>query len=96
RDEADRSVLHIGPMAQDWQRAFGFSRDGTTINMSDFDGVNLAAVKALETRTAQQAERIRTLEARNAEQAEQIRTLDARLAELRQMVQALTAAQPKP
>ncbi|MFL5382312.1 MAG: tail fiber domain-containing protein, partial [Longimicrobiaceae bacterium] len=24
RDEADRSVLHIGPMAQDWQRAFGF------------------------------------------------------------------------
>ncbi|MFL5385775.1 MAG: peptidase S74, partial [Longimicrobiaceae bacterium] len=79
RDEADRSVLHIGPMAQDWQRAFGFSHDGTTINMSDFDGVNLAAVKALETRTTQQAERIRTLE--------------AEVAELRRMVQALAARQ---
>jgi hypothetical protein len=51
RDEADRTVRHIGPMAQDWQRAFGFSADGTTINMSDFDGVNLAAVQALSART---------------------------------------------
>src|SRR5215213_5509985 len=46
RAEEDRSVLHIGPMAQDWQRAFGFSSDPTTINMSDLDGVNLAGVQA--------------------------------------------------
>lgn len=50
-DEADRSVRHIGPMAQDWARAFGFSSDTTSINMSDLDGVNLAAVKALDHRT---------------------------------------------
>ncbi|MDF1504931.1 tail fiber domain-containing protein [Roseisolibacter sp. H3M3-2] len=53
RDEEDRATRHIGPMAQDWHRAFGFNTDDRTINMSDFDGVNLAAVRALEARTAQ-------------------------------------------
>jgi hypothetical protein len=60
-------VLHIGPMAQDWQRAFGFSSDGTTINMSDLDGVNLVGVQALDARTAAQDTRIDTLEHENAE-----------------------------
>ena len=66
RDEVDRSTFHIGPMAQDWHRAFGFTTDDLTINTSDFDGVNLAAIQALERRTAelqaQQAEvaRLRT------------------------------------
>jgi hypothetical protein len=82
REEVDRSVLHIGPMAQDWQRAFGLSADATTINMSDLDGVNLAGVKALDARTTAQAERIRQLE--------------AEVAELRQMVQALVRSQPRP
>jgi hypothetical protein len=53
RDEADRTVRHIGPMAQDWHRAFPLNGDARTINMSDFDGVNLAAVRALEARTAE-------------------------------------------
>jgi hypothetical protein len=77
REEADRTVRHIGPMAQDWQRAFGLSSDATTINMSDLDGVNLAGVKALEARTTSQAERILQLE--------------AQVAELRRMVQELAA-----
>jgi trimeric autotransporter adhesin len=83
RDETDRSTLHIGPMAQDWHQAFGFAHDNTTINMSDFDGVNLAGVKALDARTTAQAERIRQLE--------------AEVAELRRMMEALAArpqAQP--
>ena len=66
RGEEDRTVRHIGPMAQDWQRAFGFSRDETTINMSDFDGVNLAAIQALEVRSRAQADEIRTLRTENA------------------------------
>jgi hypothetical protein len=73
RDEEDRSVLHIGPMAQDWQRAFGFSRDGTTINMSDFDGVNLAAVQALARRTE-------ALQAENAELRARLERLEALVA----------------
>ncbi|HEX8905894.1 MAG TPA: tail fiber domain-containing protein [Longimicrobiaceae bacterium] len=66
RDEADRSTFHIGPMAQDWHRAFGFTTDDRTINMSDLDGVNLAGVQALERRTAAQAEQVKALQAENA------------------------------
>jgi hypothetical protein len=79
RDEVDRSTLHIGPMAQDWHRAFGFTADDHTINMSDFDGVNLASIQALIGRTSAQEQRIRTLEARNAE-------LEARLARIEQLL----------
>jgi hypothetical protein len=81
-DEADRSVLHIGPMAQDWQRAFGFSRDGTTINMSDFDGVNLAAIQALERRTER-------LQAENAGLRARDQAREAESAELRKSVDLL-------
>jgi uncharacterized small protein (DUF1192 family) len=73
RDEVDRSTLHIGPMAQDWHRAFGFTSDDHTINMSDFDGVNLAAVKALEARTA-------ALQAENAELRARLERLEALVA----------------
>ena len=72
RDEVDRSTLHIGPMAQDWHRAFGFTTDDHTINMSDFDGVNLAAIQALEARTAR-------LQAENDALREHNRQLEARL-----------------
>ncbi|HSU12787.1 tail fiber domain-containing protein [Longimicrobium sp.] len=81
RDEADRSTFHIGPMAQDWHRAFGFTSDDHTINMSDFDGVNLAAIKALETRTAE-------LQARTAEVAQ----LRSELNATRQRLDDLEAA----
>jgi hypothetical protein len=47
-----RQVRHIGPMAQDWHAAWGLNADDRTINSADFDGVNLAAIQALETRTA--------------------------------------------
>jgi hypothetical protein len=90
RDEQDRTVRHIGPMAQDWHAAFGFSGDATTINMSDFDGVNLAAIQALEARTAQQAGEIQALRGQVAERDARIESLEARLARL----EALAAQQP--
>jgi hypothetical protein len=83
RDEQDRTVRHIGPMAQDWHAAFGFSPDNTTINMSDFDGVNLAAIQALEARTTE-------LQAQVAERDARIESLEARLARL----EALVSQQP--
>lgn len=46
---------HIGPMAQDFYAAFqldGIGND-TTINTTDIDGVNMAAIQALEKRTVQ-------------------------------------------
>lgn len=77
-----REVRHVGPMAQDWQRAFGFNRDSLTINSGDFDGINLAAVQALEKRTTTQQARIATLEQENAAQAARIEELEARLARI--------------
>ena len=80
RDEADRWTRHIGPMAQDWNRAFSFNRDPLTINMSDFDGVNFAAIQALEARTAELAEKTR-----------QVEDLQARVARLEALVQQLAS-----
>jgi trimeric autotransporter adhesin len=94
RDEEDRTVRHIGPMAQDWQRAFGFSADGTTINMSDFDGVYLAAVQGLERRTSEQAAQIQALRAENAglrESVELLRAENARQEERLRRLEALAA-----
>jgi Chaperone of endosialidase/Head domain of trimeric autotransporter adhesin len=82
RDEADRTVLHIGPMAQDWQRAFGFSGDATTINMSDFDGVNLAAVQALSARTERLQGENAELRARNEQLEARQQQMEARQQEL--------------
>jgi hypothetical protein len=59
--EEDRAVRHIGPMAQDWHRAFGFSPDSLTINQGDFDGVNLAGIQALDQRTERQQAEIAAL-----------------------------------
>jgi hypothetical protein len=89
RDEVDRSTLHIGPMAQDWHRAFGFTADDRTINMSDFDGVNLAAIKALEARTAE-------LQARTAEVSQLRGELDATRRRLDALEAAVRAMQEKP
>ncbi len=49
------SVRHIGPVAQDFYAAFGLDGQGndTTINTIDIDGVNMAAIQALEKRTTQ-------------------------------------------
>jgi hypothetical protein len=84
--EEDRTVRHIGPMAQDWQRAFGFSADGTTINMSDFDGVNLAAIQALDRANAAQDGEIQALRTQVAERDGRIETLEARIARLEALV----------
>ena len=95
RDEADRSTLHMGPMAQDWHRAFGFTRDDRTINMSDLDGVNLAGVQALERRTAAQAGQVKALQDENASLRADVAALreqNARFEErLRQLEQAARA-----
>jgi trimeric autotransporter adhesin len=61
--------------------AFALNDDPLTINQADFDGVNLAAIQALERRTAQQEERIRTLEAAQAQQAAEIAELRSLLRE---------------
>ena len=53
---------HVGPMAQDFYGAFGLGLNDVTINTLDIDGVNLAASKALERRTAELMEKTRRVE----------------------------------
>jgi len=43
----DDSIRHIGPMAQDFHAAFGLGTDERTINLTDLDGVALAAIQGL-------------------------------------------------
>jgi hypothetical protein len=69
----DDSIRHIGPMAQDFYRAFGVGEDNKHISSVDADGVALAAIKGLsrelraERRRRHQAElRMARLEARVA------------------------------
>ncbi|HEU4451991.1 MAG TPA: tail fiber domain-containing protein, partial [Longimicrobium sp.] len=70
---ADRSVRHMGPVAEDFWRAFGLGLGETAIGLGDIDGVNFAAAKALEARTA----RLRAeLEAKSA----RVETLEQQLA----------------
>jgi hypothetical protein len=46
-----KQVRHMGPFAQDFYAAFGLGTDSASIGMIDINGVNLAAIKALEERT---------------------------------------------
>jgi len=43
-------VLHMGPMAQDFSRAFGLGSDNRHITTIDSEGVALAAIKGLNDR----------------------------------------------
>jgi trimeric autotransporter adhesin len=80
-----REVRHVGPMSQDWHAAFALNDDPLTINQGDFDGVNLAAIQALERRTAEQASRLREMEAVLEAQRRE-------LADLREALRAFTEA----
>jgi len=75
------SSRHMGPMAEDFHQAFGLGTSNASIGVQDLAGVSLAAVKALEARTAE-------LQEKTAE-VEQLRT---RLSEMEQRLTALEAA----
>ena len=60
----ERSIRHAGPTAQDFYAAFGLGESELLINSVDVDGVNMAAIQALEARTTAQQARIEELEAR--------------------------------
>jgi len=85
----DRSVRHLGPVAEDFWRAFGLGLGETTLGMGDIDGVNFAAAKALEVRTTQlraeldaRAAQVRTLESQLTATQARLAELEARLSRL--------------
>ena len=74
--DAEPGVRHIGPVAQDFQRAFGFGSDDRHIGTIDADGVALAAIKGLN----------RKLEAKLTAQHERISSLSRRLSRLERLI----------
>jgi hypothetical protein len=56
RGEAD-GVRHVGPIAEDFHAAFGIGAEPGAIDLVDADGINLAAVQALDARTRSLAAR---------------------------------------
>jgi hypothetical protein len=80
KDEG-HGVRHLGPVAQDFRAAFGLGTDDKSIGLLDIDGVNMAAIQALERRTQE-------LRAKSAE----VDALKAEMEELRRGLSRLEAA----
>ncbi len=75
----DRSIRHIGPMAQDFHASFRLGGDDKYITTVDADGIALAAIQGL----------YRELQGKNAKiegQQRQMETLEARVERLEKLV----------
>lgn len=77
--DANREGRHIGPMAQDFNEAFGVGEYEDHISTVDSYGVALAAIQALSDITEEQAQRIASLERQNEALQVQNQVLNARL-----------------
>lgn len=75
-----KEVRHIGPMAEDFAEAFHLGAGNTAIGVQDLASVTLAAVKALEVRTAELQQKTEEVEVLRA----QLGALEQRLAKLEQ------------
>jgi len=62
--DQDDGTRHIGPVAQDFAAAFGVGETSTAINLSDMDGVTLAAIQALYEDNRQLRQEVEELKAR--------------------------------
>ncbi|MEJ7758306.1 MAG: tail fiber domain-containing protein [Gemmatimonadaceae bacterium] len=94
----ERSIRHMGPMAQDFHAAFGLGESNLLINSVDIDGVMMAAAQALEERTTALREEnsmlrkdIVELKDRQAETERKLAELTARVGKIEGAIQA-----PKP
>jgi len=80
---ADPSIRYIGPVAQEFHAAFHLNgNDSLGINSISIDGVNMAAIQALERRTSELRERtaeVAQLKARLEEVEERLTRLESAL-----------------
>ena len=83
------SIRHLGPMAQDLFAAFAVGESNLMINSVDIDGVNLAGVQALTTRTDSLRSQVKALTADKAALESRVNDLEARL----RRIEAALAAQ---
>jgi trimeric autotransporter adhesin len=79
-EEAD--VRHVGPVAQDFYRAFGLGGTDEAISTVDLGGVNMLAIQALERRTAELARELEAVCEENGALRRHNHELERRLARL--------------
>jgi len=65
--DREDGIRHIGPMAQDFMESFHVGDSDRHIHMVDANGVNLAAIKALNTRLEEKDDQIKELQGKLAE-----------------------------
>jgi hypothetical protein len=82
---------HLGPMAEDFYSAFQLGTTDKAIGIQDAVGVSLAAVKALDARTAELQQKTEEVDQLRAK----VTTLEQRLAALEQLVQKQSEGQDK-
>jgi trimeric autotransporter adhesin len=82
---ADTAIRHMGPVAEDFHRAFRLGLGETAIGLGDIDGVTFAGVKALDVRT-QRMEQALSMSRRELEATlARVRELEATLARVREL-----------
>ncbi len=82
----DPSIRHIGPMAQDFYRAFGVGEDDKHISTIDADGVALSAIQGLHRTIKKQRKTIEELKRQIEIQKMEIEELKRRLSTIEAMV----------
>lgn len=78
-DSQDPSIRHIGPMAQDFNKAFGVGEFENGITTIDIDGVALAAIQGLHEMLKQRDTALTDLRAENAELRAQLTRIESML-----------------
>jgi len=85
----ERKVRHMGPMAEDFFRAFQLGTGNTSIGLQDLTGVSLAAIKELAQRTDSLQQKTAEVE-KLREQVNELRhansEMERRLATLEQLL----------
>jgi hypothetical protein len=84
-----RQVRHMGPMAEDFYKSFGLGTNNISIGVQDLAGVSLAAVKALDARTASLQQSNAQLSATLQQRTGEVAQLRAQLDGMEQRLTAL-------
>jgi len=77
--KTDGNTRHIGPMAQDFHKAFGLGGSDKSIATVDADGVALAAIQGLHQMVKDKDAKITVLEKLNATMQKKLAAIEARL-----------------
>ncbi len=84
----DDSIRHMGPIAQDFRRAFELGQDDKTIAPVDTIGASLAAIQALNNQLKSKDDRIANLESELDQMNERMESLENAIEQLMNMQQS--------